>query len=46
MTEIEISPDNINQENSQETEVPQQPKSQLELEIEKAKKKEGMLSGH
>ena len=46
MTEIEISPDNINQENSQEeVEVPQQPKSQLELEIEKAKKRRGCYPG-
>ena len=46
MTEIEISPDNINQENSQEeVEVPQPPKSQLEIEIEKAKKRRGCYPG-
>jgi len=44
MTEIEISPDNINQENSQEeVEVPQPPKSQLE--IEKATQRRGCYPG-
>ena len=42
MTEIEISPDNINQENKQEEvqppQPPQPPKSQLELDIEKEKR--------